>query len=234
VTDLPARRGFLGRRGWVWTFIASWFVPMIMTGAYIVLALLADTDAIDSGWLGIGLLFVLCLWWMFRALTRTAALSRALAVGDSDALLEISTHALRGRFVVGRTELLLYQAAAYELRDDWPRALAKVAEVDLGPTGKKRPRVLAASVKIAGLVETGEVAEARAVLDGELAPLAATLNPRIDAQLAIAAKLARGRVLAAEGDAEARTVLQQVIDDVRAGAATRERAQALVRSAATR
>src|SRR5205814_101972 len=31
------RVGFVGRRGWIWTFIASWFAPAAMTIAYIVL-----------------------------------------------------------------------------------------------------------------------------------------------------------------------------------------------------
>jgi hypothetical protein len=222
------RRGFLGRRGWVWTLIASWFVPLIMTGAYVALALLADTDAIGLGWFGIGLLFVLCVWYMFRMLTQTAALSRALAVGESDAILEITTHALAQKLAVGRAQLVLYQAAAYELRGQWPDVLAKVDEAKLGPSSKKRLRVLAASLKITALVESGDPARARSVLDAELAPIASTLNPRLDAQLVISSKLARGRVLVAEGKRDdGRAVLQQVIDDVRTGASMRERAKQL-------
>jgi hypothetical protein len=228
VTTAPARRGFLGRRGWVWTLIASWFVPAIMTGAYIVLALLADTDAIGMGWFGVGLLFVLCIWWIFRELTQTAALSRAMAIGDAEALLEISTHALAGKLVMGRTELVLYQAVAHELRGEWSDALAAVERAHVAPTAKKRLRVLADTVTIAALVETGEVAKARGVLDAELAPLAAALDDRIDAQLVVAARLARGRVLIAEHDPDGPALLQRVIDDIRAGAATRERAKQLL------
>lgn len=222
-----ARRGFLGRRGWVWTLIASWFVPAVMTGAYIALALLADTDAIGLGWFGIGLLFVLCIWYMFRTLTQTAALSRALAVGDSEMILEITTHALSQKLVLGRRQLVLYQAAAYELRRDWAGMLAKIDEAHIGPAASKTLRVQVACLKITALVESGEIARARAALDSELAPLEATLNDRLDAQLVIAAKLARGRVLLAEGNADGRSVLQQVIDDVRTGAATRDQAKQL-------
>ncbi len=62
----------------------------------------------------------------------------------------------------------------------------------------------------------------------QLAPIAATLNDRIDAQLVVAARLARGRVLVAEHDPEARVLLQRVIDDVRTGEATRARAKELI------
>jgi hypothetical protein len=225
---VPARRGFLGRRGWVWTLIASWFVPAIMTGAYIVLAMLADTDAIGLGWFGIGLLFVLCIWFLFRQLTQTAALSRAMAVGDAESLLEISTHALASRFTLGRSELVLYQAVAHELRGEWADALAAVERARVSPTAHKRLRVLAQTVTIESLVETGELAKARGVLETQLAPLANGLNDRIDAQLVVAARLARGRVLVAEHDPEGRALLQRVIDDVRAGEATRARARELL------
>jgi hypothetical protein len=226
----PPRRGFLGRKGWVWTLIASWFVPVVMAIVYMVFAILSDSNRFDWAWLSVGLAIVLVLWWMFRELTQTAAIARAIAVGDADAIDEITTHALSSPLVVGRAKLVLFQAVAFELRGDWPHALDAVAKANIGPTADRRTRVLAASVKVASLVETGEVARARTVLDAELAPLAKTLSPRMDAQLWLNANLARGRVLTAERDAEARTVLQQVIDDVRAGASTRAAAQSLVRS----
>jgi hypothetical protein len=225
---MPVRRGFLGRRGRLWTLIASWFVPVIMTGAYIALAMLADTDAIGLGWFGIGLLFVLCIWYLFRQLTQTAALSRAMAVGDAESLLEISTHALASRFAFGRSELVLYQAVAHELRGEWADALAAVERARISPTANKRLRVLAQTVTIESLVETGELAKARGVLETELAPLANALNDRIDARLVVAARLAQGRVLVAEHDPEGRALLQRVIDDVRAGEATRARAKELL------
>jgi hypothetical protein len=218
----------LGRRGRLWTLIASWFVPAVMTCAYIALATLADTDAIGLGWFGIGLLFVLCIWFLFRQLTQTAALSRAMAVGDAEALLEISTHALASKFTFGRTELVLYQAVAYDLRGDWADALAAVARARVTPKTNKRLRVLAQTVTIEALVETGEIAKARGVVETELAPLATALNDRIDAQLVIAARLARGRVLIAEHDVAGRALLQRVIDDVRTGDATRTRAKQLL------
>ena len=64
-----ARGGFLGRKGWLWTLIASWFVPVVMTIAYIGLAVLSETDATGWAWMSIGLAFVMTMWWLFRALT---------------------------------------------------------------------------------------------------------------------------------------------------------------------
>lgn len=226
----PARygRGFLGRRGWIWHAIASWFIPVIMTCAYIAFAMLADTDATNWAWMSLGLLFVLCLWWVFRELSQTAALVRASDIGDADAVMEIATAALASKLVVGRQKLVLYQAAAHELRGDWPRALASIREANVGAGAGKYLRMRAASLTITALVESGDVAGARAVIDRDLAPLQRTLNPRLDAPLAIAAKLAEGRVLIAEREsAAAARALDQVIGDVRTGAAARAEAKAL-------
>jgi tetratricopeptide (TPR) repeat protein len=202
-----AKVGFVGRRGLVWTFIASWFIPITMTLAYIVLALTSETDASGWGWMSIGLAFVFVLWWLFRALSHSAAMSRAIAVGDTDRIIEIAGD-----------KLPIHRALAYELRGDWAKTLSSLAEAR--PT-KPRDQVLAATVRIGALVETGEVARARAVLDGDLGPLA-KVDERMDAQIHIFARLARGRVLAAErSNTEALAALQKVIDDVRTGASTR-------------
>lgn len=229
--ESPAQppRGFLGKRGRFWSLVAGWFVPLIMTIAYFVLAITADTDLINTAWLGIALAFVLCIWWMIRTLTLTAALSRAFALGDADALLEIAESALQGRFVSKRAQLVLYKAAAYELRGQWSDALAAVDAAQLDADANPRLRVLAAAVSIGALVETGEVGRARTLYDDTLAPLARTLNQRLDAQLVIASQLAQGRLLAAEGHADARGILLKLSTDIRAGEVTRQRALALHR-----
>lgn len=201
--------GFVGLRGWFWTFIASWFVPVIMTIAYLVLALTSETDATGWAWMSIGLAFVFCLWGMFRALARAAAMSRAIGVGDAGRVVELG----------GGSPL--YRGVAHALRAEWPLALAALAEA----TPKSpRDKVLVATVTIGALVETREVAKARDVLDRALAadgPMA-RLHPRLDAASHIAARLARGRVLTAEhSNAEALAVLQQVIDDIRTDSASR-------------
>jgi tetratricopeptide (TPR) repeat protein len=197
--------GFLGRRGWVWQFIASWFVPVIMAMAYVVLALTSETDATGWAWMSIGLAFVLVLWWMFRILTKSAAMTRAMAVGDADRIAEIDARPLA-------------RAVAHELRGEWAPALTALESAVLK---KPRDRVLAGTLRVAALVETGEVAKAREALEA-LAPDLARLNPRLDAQSHLEANLAKGRVLAAErANAEALVVLQKVIDDIRTGQRTR-------------
>jgi hypothetical protein len=198
--------GFVGRRGFVWWWIASWFVPAMMTTAYFIFALTSEADTSGWIWMSLGLGFVLCLWWMFRVLTRSAAMARAIAVGDTERIVEIDPSPL-------------YAGIAHELDGKWADALRDVARVT---STKPRERSLAAVVKIGALVETGEVAKARTVLDTELAPPLAKVDARLDAQVHLLASLARGRVLAAErANAEARQVLHKVIADIRTGARAR-------------
>ncbi len=197
--------GFLGHNGKLWSFIASWFVPVIMTIAYIVLALTSETDATGWAWMSIGLAFVLVMWWLFRTLTKSAAMTRAIAIGDVARITQID----------GRP---MYRAIAHEMHGQWTEALAALASVT--PI-KPRERVQVTTVKIGALVETGEVAKARELLP-TLDPELARLDPRLQAESHIAARLATGKVLTAERKhGEALEVLQKVIDDVRAGQSTR-------------
>lgn len=196
---------FLGRTGLFWRFIASWFVPVIMTLAYIYLALTSETDATGWAWMSIGLAFVLVLWWLFRVLTKGAALSRAVAVGDADKVSELDKRPLQA-------------AVAFELRGEWANALEAVRRAQ---AKKPRDQVLAATTEISALVETGEVAKARTVLE-TLPPMLAKLNERLEGASHIAATLAKGKVLAAErANPEALAALQKVIDDIRTGQRTR-------------
>ena len=81
------------------------------------------------------------------------------------------------------------------------------------------------------LVETGDVAAARKCAADELEPRAAKLDSRLHASPHIHANLARGRLLLAQGSRdEARKALQRVVDDIRSGAAIRDRARALITS----
>jgi len=203
---MPEKQGnFLGRSGPFWRFIASWFVPVIMTMAYIVLALTSQTDATGWAWMSIGLAFVLVLWWMFRMLANGAAMTRAVAVGDADRVLEIDKRPL-------------HAAVAFELNGEWAKTLAAVRRAQ---PKKPRDQVLAATTEIAGLVETGEIAKAREVL-AKAKPLVAGMNERLEGASHIAMRLAEGKVLACERhNTDALSVLQKVIDDVRTGQRTR-------------
>ncbi len=197
--------GFLGHSGRVWGFVASWFVPVIMTLAYIVLALTSGTDATGWAWMSIGLAFVLVMWWLFRILTKSAAMSRAIAIGDVARITQIDNRPI-------------YRAIAHEMHGQWTEALAAAAEAT--PI-KPRDRVQVTAVKIGALVETGEVAKARELVPA-LETEVAKLDPRMEAQAHIAARLATGKVLAAERrNTEALEILQKIIDDIRTGQSTR-------------
>lgn len=205
----PMRVGFFGHRGRVASLLASWFVPSIMALAYLVLGLTSQSDASGWAWMSIGFGFVLCLWWMFRALGHRAALSRAIAVGDATRVAELG----------GASPL--YRAVAHSLRAEWLLTLSELSKVT---SHKPRERVLAATIEVGALVETGEVAKARAVVDRELAttgPLG-QLHPRLEAPSHIAVQLARGRVLTAERNyADALPLLHNIIHDIRTAPATR-------------
>lgn len=201
--------GFAGQRGWFWSFVASWFVPATMVTAYVVLALTSQTDTTGWAWMSVGLGFVLCVWWIFRLLSRAAAMSRAIAVGDADRVVELGGNSP------------LYRGVGFALRGEWA-----VARDALSRALPKTPReqVLAAATMVGVLVETGDVAQARLVLDRELAatgPLA-RLDPRLNAASHIAARLARGRVLTAESSyADALAVLEEIFRDIRTDPSTR-------------
>src|SRR5579863_8451478 len=88
---------FAGKRGVAWSQLARWLVPEMMTLAYIFMALTAETDATGQAWMALGLAFVMVLWWIFRLLTSSAALARAVGVGDADRILDITARELHGR-----------------------------------------------------------------------------------------------------------------------------------------
>jgi hypothetical protein len=203
--------GIFGHRNLFWRVISSWMVPVMMTAAYLFMMFTtrrADDEPqtwVARGWMAIGLLLVYVVWGMFRFLTTNAALARAVAVGDSDRLLEIVDAKL------GRKErpspLWIYRAIGLELRGDHAEALAALDRVrSLNP----RQRALAANVRVAALVEQGKVSEAREVFDRDLAALR---DP--------AATLSEARILWAEHDPKARDRFAKIVDDIRAGAAQR-------------
>lgn len=193
--------GFAGKRGAIWVFLGSWLIPLIMCGAYAILMKTSETGLAGKLWEGLGLGFVLFLWFLFRYLTSRAALTRAVAVGDADRVLEVAA-GMRG------ARRAVYRALAHEMRGDFAGALR---ELDAAPATGGEP-VLIGTVRIAALVETGRASDARAVYD---AVLAARVLDRDSAPLA---RLAEGRVLWAERDlAGAEQILSRLVDDVRAG-----------------
>ncbi|HTR52642.1 MAG TPA: hypothetical protein VMJ10_18130 [Kofleriaceae bacterium] len=195
--------GFAGKRGIGWVLVAGWLIPAIMCGAYLILMSTSDTDTSGKIWEGIGLAFVLCLWFLFRTLTRHAAMARAVAVGDATRVLELADRQ-------SAKMRSLYRALAFQIRGAWPQALEELDRRD--PPASKR--VLAATVRVAALVETGRAADARAVFDRDLA----RRSPTADIATASLVRLAEARVRWAEGDlGGADKLLARLVDDVRAG-----------------
>lgn len=214
--------GFAGKRGLVWSLLASFLVPAIMGGAYIALMVLSETGAAGMACMAAAFGFVLLLWWFFRMLTGKAAIARAAAVGDADRVLELADGQLARRWTARtRAPFQMYRALAFELRGEWSASLRELDRVPVDALSRPL-RVVAACSRVAALAESDRFGEARAALDRDVTPLARKLDRRIDAAAVIAAALATGRTLVAEGRCEAALpVLQRVLDDVRTGASPR-------------
>lgn len=205
---------------------ASWIVPpILMAGAYTILAITSETDRSGKAWMAIGFAFVLILWVTFRLAVEGAGLSRALAVGDADKVLAIANKQLAHRgSEPSRAPYLVHQALAYELRGDSAAAL-KSAEA--AKTVTPVDKLLQTSVKILALVEAGKITDARALM-AELDERAAAVDRRLQIASHHYAHLARGRLLLAEGQGDAgRAELAKISEDIRAGHAIRARATKL-------
>lgn len=214
----------------LWRLLQVWGVPVGMGIAYAMLIWSAETDNSGKAWMTIGYGFVLVVWFVLHYLMTTAALNRAIDVGDVERLKDVSDRNLRSRRSdKDRARYLVARAIAHELTGAHADALAALdeAKLDALPAAKRAPWLLrAASTRVAALVGMGQVSLARAALDAELRPDARHV-PHSDA--ALLAALGAGRVLAAEGKrAEATVKLQSVIDDVRSTAAMRADAKAVL------
>lgn len=208
----------------VW--LASWILPpILMAGAYTILALTSDTDTTGKAWMAIGFCFVLVLWLVFRIAVESAGLSRALSVGDTARIHAIVAKQLRHRRKeTARAPYLIYKAVAHELKAEHEDALA--AATTAKPE-RETQTLLALAVRIHSLVELGRAADARPLL-GELDALAKRVDRRLDPMPHHYAHIARARLLAADDKpSDASAELSKVIDDIRAGQAVREHARAL-------
>lgn len=181
-----------------WYLLSRVAVPIMMTLAYVLLAVTSDTNLVGKAWMGVGLGIVLVVWFVFRALTETAALARALSVGDV-AKLDVLGRRTGPAFALAR-------AAAAQLRGDFATAVRTldgvVVPVEYAAT--------AAAVQIGSRVELGAAPD-------ELRGLLVSA-PRTPALVA----LAEGEIAWRAGDlAAARERFGRVIDDIRAGSAAR-------------
>ena len=187
-----------------WGTLSRWAVPVMMAIAYALLAATSDTDATGTAWMAGGFCLVLTAWFAFRALTHAAALSRALAVGDTQQLLALAGRGLPRRHrPAARARLLVGRGLAHLVRGEHAEALAALAEAR--PAADLQP--LAAALEIAARVELDQPTDSLAVR----APRAPWL-----------AWLADGILAWRAGDLDAAApLLGRVIDDIRAGSALR-------------
>jgi hypothetical protein len=145
----------------VWPALSRWAVPVMMALAYAFLAATSETDTAGKAWMAVGLGLVLVVWFVFRALTETAALARALRVGDTTRLFALADrHLPRTRRPADRARFLVARAFAHALRGEPAEALAVIGEAR--PDPELQP--LASAVTIGALVELGRAAEARALV----------------------------------------------------------------------
>lgn len=196
MTDLTG----LIERGW--GALSRWAVPVMMTLAYAFLAATSDTDATGKLWMAAGLGLVLIAWFVFRALAESAALSRALAVGDTARLFELSGRQPRRR-PAARARFLVARGFAHLLRGEFAAALASLDEAHPAPDLEP----LATALRITALVELDRPADGLAVR----APRAPWLTWLTDGQLA----------WRRDDLATAAPLFARVIDDIRTGSALR-------------
>jgi len=211
-----------------WMWLVSWVLPLVGMGiAYSVLAWSSDTDNTGKAWMAVGFGFVVVIWSVFRILVDQTALARAVAAANAPRILAITDKQLaRRRGDAKRGPFLVYRAYAHESQGDYAAALATLAEAKPADPGLQ---LLAVALRVLALVETGDTAAARRIASDELEPRAAKLDARLHAAPHIHANLARGRLLLAEGKPdEARTQLERVVDDIRAGNPVRTRARELM------
>ncbi len=190
-----------------WQILSRWAVPVMMSIAYVLLAVTSDTNTAGKAWMALGLGFVFVVWFVFRALTETAALSRALGVGDTVRLFALADrHLPRRRRPADRAPFLVARAFAHQLRGEFSQALAALEDARPGPDLQP----LAAAVRIGALVELGHpAADLRSLV------VSAPRSPAL-------AWLAEGQIAWRDGDLDAAAQrFARVIDDVRAGSATR-------------
>jgi hypothetical protein len=201
--DEPPESGVLER---AWAVLSRWAVPVMMTLAYVLLALTSDTDTTGKAWMGVGLGFVMVVWFVFRALTESAALSRALRIGDTARLFALADrHLARKRRPADRVPFLVARGLAHQLRGEFAEALAAVEGIEPPPD----LQALAQVVRIGALIE----------LRQPVAPLPGRAAGRLSSALDW---LAEGQIAWQAGALDtAAARCAQVIDDVRAGSAIR-------------
>jgi hypothetical protein len=191
----------------IWSILSRWAVPVMMTLAYVLLAATSDTDTFGTLLMAAGLVLVLIGWFVFRALTEAAGLSRALSVGDVPRLIALADRRLPGaRDPAVRARFLVARALAHQLRGEFADAVAAVDQAQ--PAPDLQP--LAQVVRLAAEIELGRPARAPT-------PIVATSG-----RAPAVAWLVEGQLALSGGDLDtAAERFSRVVDDIRAGGAVR-------------
>lgn len=209
-----------------WGALSRWAVPVMMTLAYALLVVTSETDASGKAWMAAGLLLVMAVWFTFRALADSAALSRALSVGDTERLLALADRGLahrRTRPPAVRARFLVARGLAHLLRGELPAARTALDALDAArPAPELQPlaatlrliiQVELAAPETAGRLYRADQPDTRGMLD--TFPVAAPRAPWL-------AWLADGLRAQRTGELDAATsLLTRVTHDIRAGSALR-------------
>jgi hypothetical protein len=216
----------LADRGWTvtaWQLLSRWAVPVMMSLAYVFLAVTSETDATGEAYMAAGLGLVLIVWFVFRALTDSASLARWISVGDTARLLAPRRLPRRAD---ARAAVRVGRAFAHLLRAEHAEALAA-----LDPVEPPALAPLATVIRLGALIELGRPAEEVAAAAGSLT--ASSSNAAAGAvgasAAAVAARagqslrwLAEAQLAMRAGQSDqALQLLTRIIDDIRAGTAVR-------------
>jgi len=201
---MTGRVGLLERG---WAILSRWAVPVMMALAYALLVLTSDASRGGEVMMAVGLVLVMIAWLTFRRLTAAAALSRALSVGDTEALLALADRNLARRLhPAQRVRYLSARAFAQVLRGEHAAAQASIGEV----------RALSALPPLMAVVDA--VTRIELHEDTSTHVFGVLVAPRTP----WLGWLDRGAVHWSEGQLdEAEPLLARVIDDIRAGSALR-------------
>ncbi|MCE9573726.1 MAG: hypothetical protein K8W52_11275 [Deltaproteobacteria bacterium] len=202
------------------TVVEPYAVPVIMSLAYLFLLEASDPSGTAKVLLGVAFGGVILTWVAFRELRAHANASRAAAIGAADELVTSAADQVERRmFARSRAPFLVYLAIGHEQRGDFDAATAVLDRAEQERALKPAWQLLAATTRLAILVERGDAAGARALYERGIGPATQRMagpGPRLLAEEALA------RVRFAEGDhAAAAPMFDKMSGDVRLGPATR-------------
>jgi hypothetical protein len=194
-----------------WYYASRFGVPILVTGAWIFLAISAETDSTGYSWMAVGFAIVLVLYFLFRVAIARAGFARAVAIGDHERLHQLAVNGPR------TARAVFYGALAADMRGDWQGVLDGLAGAKALDPARS---FLAETARIGAHVELRDAAAARKAL-AQLDRIE-HVGGGLPTPAPLLRALAEGRVLWIEGKLDdAQGKLQRVIDDIRTGTYTR-------------